>query len=334
MTPPTALVDTLEKDGVFVHSLGMKPGVPDLRAVNSLNGLINEIKPNVVHSHMVHANILSRVTKRKSKDFSMPLVCTAHNTVEGGKWVDLAYRWTDKHCELTTNVSQAAVDRYIEIGAVPADRIRLMRNGLETKNYEQSELTRVAKRAELDCQDVFVWLAVGRLSEQKNYPLMLNAFADHMKVHQKAHLVLVGTGEKEGELKELVDSLNLGSHISWLGSRDDVPELMAASDAYLMSSSWEGLPMVLLEASASSLPVVATDVGGNAEIIQNQKSGFIVSSESRVELVSAMSKLVALPENERRELGEEGRAFVKINYELNSIVDQWETIYESLQIES
>jgi len=329
MTPPEALVEILESEGVVVESLEMKAGFPDPRAISRLASIIKKTKPSVVHSHMVHANILSRITKALSPSFKQILVSTAHNTVEGGKWVERAYRSTDRYCDLTTNVSQAAVDRYIKIGAAPAHRIRLVRNGLDTARFDWNEETRSKKRDELGLKDSFTWLAVGRLTEAKNYSLMLKAFK-HFE-NQNIRLLIVGQGEDEDSLKKLSEELGLSEKITWLGRRSDVSELMAASDGYLMSSLWEGLPMVLLEASASALPVVATDVGGNKEIVQESKSGFIVPSSSENELVSAMNSVQNMSLEARLELGSFGRTFVRKTYELDLIVDQWESIFNNLK---
>ncbi len=332
MTTPVALVDTLENEGVAVRSLDMQPGLPNPFFVFSLAKLLKEFQPSVVHSHMVHANILSRVSRATSPSFSQPLVCTAHNTIEGGKWVERAYRMTDKFCNLTTNVSQAAVDRYIKIGAAPANRIRLMRNGLDTSQFLPDEGLRSSKRKELGLEDRLICLAVGRLTEAKNYGLLIDSFFELKTRIPSAVLLIVGEGEEEDELKGKASSLGLGDeNLRWLGRRHDVSELMKASDLYVMSSLWEGLPMVLLEASASGLAIVATDVGGNSEIVQDGINGFIVDSGNQDGLVKAMDIVLSMSKNERMQLGSGGRKFVQMNYDLDLIVDQWESIYNEVR---
>ncbi len=113
----------------------------------------------------------------------------------------------------------------------------------------------------------------------------------------------------------------------FLGLRRDIPEMMNAVDAYLMSSAWEGTPSVLLEASAVGLPIVATDVGGNREVVLDGKSGFLVPSKNSEALAGAMQRLMELPEFERRRMGMVGRGHVVANYSLERCVARWEELY-------
>ena len=130
---PEAFVQELTDAGVQVVSLGMRKGVADFRGVVRLARAVHEFRPNVVHSHMVHANLLSRVTRLFCR---MPvLVCTAHNTIEGGRWREWMYRLTDGLADVTTNVSRAAVERYIRIGAAPAGRIRWLPDGVDLSRF-------------------------------------------------------------------------------------------------------------------------------------------------------------------------------------------------------
>src|SRR5687768_14642609 len=116
MRPPEAHVDVLEQAGVEVASLDMRRRVPDPRGVLALAQHVRRRRPDVVHSHMVHANLLARATRPFAR---MPvLISTAHNIREGPQWRELAYRATDSFCDLTTNVSRAAVERYVQIRAV------------------------------------------------------------------------------------------------------------------------------------------------------------------------------------------------------------------------
>src|SRR5690606_24985728 len=100
------------------------------------------------------------------------LVSTAHNVPEGGRWRELAYRATDPLCDLTTNVSQAAVERYVRVGAVPAGKIRFVPNGVDLASFSRQEARGKAVRDELGLDDRFVFLAVGRFAPAKDYQTM------------------------------------------------------------------------------------------------------------------------------------------------------------------
>src|SRR5690606_21010209 len=132
-------------------------------------------RPDVVHAHMVHANLLTRIGRLFAP---VPvLISTAHSANEGARWRAVAYRFTDRLTEETTNVSDAAVRRSIEWGAVPATRIRFMPNGIDLSRFRRDGESRAQYRRALDLDGRFAWLAVGRFEEPKDYPSMVEAFA-------------------------------------------------------------------------------------------------------------------------------------------------------------
>jgi len=94
-----------------------------------------------------------------------------------------------------------------------------------------------------------------------------------------------------------------------------------------MSSAWEGMANVLLEASATGLPIVATDVGGNREVVKDDETGFLVPPKSSEDLAGAMVRLMDLSEEGRRRMGGTGRQYIEANYSLDRVVDMWEKLY-------
>ena len=315
--------------GAELYSLKMSAGIPSPMGVWRLRKAIKSFRPDAVHSHIVHANLLSRVTRIIAK---MPvLVTTAHSVNEGHRILELGYRYTDRFADLTTNVSKAAVDRYVKIGAAPVDRIQFVANGLDIGKFSSDPADRGAIRAELGiADDQFLWLAVGRLQEAKDYPNMIRAFGKTLKnpVAANSSLMIAGEGLLEGELKAFTESVGLKDRIRFLGRRNDIPALMNAADAYLMSSAWEGMPMVLQEALACRLPVVSTDVGGNAEVAPDGLCSFLCESKNDDALCAAMLKMLSLPAATRNAMGAAGREHVVARYNIERVLDQWLAIYE------
>jgi glycosyltransferase involved in cell wall biosynthesis len=278
---------------------------------------------------MVHANLLARLARPLGR--APVLVCTAHNLTEGARWRELAYRLTDRLATLSTNVCQAAVDRFVAVGAVPAGRMRYVPNGLDLEAFAPDPLRRAQTRAALGLDDRFVWLAVGRLEAQKDYPTMLRAVRDAVRERADLTVLIVSAGPDREALEAERVALGLSdAQVRFLGARSDVPDLMWAADAYLMSSAWEGLPMVLLEASAAQLPIVATDVGGNAEIVIDGVSGLLTAAGDATALAAAMTRLMALSSAERHTWGRAGRDHVEASFRLDRVVDRWEALYREL----
>lgn len=317
------LATELRACGVRVATLSMRKGTADPRAIWRLAKMIRALKPDVLHAHMVAANLLARVTRMIA---SVPLVIsTAHNIREGGRLHDLAYRLTDGLSDVTTNVSQAAARRYAHDGLVSENRLRVMVNGIDTDHFRPSKTSRAKMRSQFAVENMFVWLAMGRLREQKDYPNMLRAFAG-LGQHQSV-LLIAGEGELRPELERLAEELKIADRVRFCGFCQNSAELLNVADGFVLSSRWEGLPLILLEAAATTLPIVATDVGGNAEIVQDGKTGFLVPPNDSAALRAAMQVVMEIPEKNRFEMGEAGRAFVLANYRMSRVVFEWESLY-------
>ena len=325
---PRAYVPELQSAGIQVRHLGMQRGIPNPLAVLRLARLLRETNPQVVHSHMVHANLLARVTRLLVR---VPvLICTAHNIDEGGRMRELAYRLTDSLCDITTQVSQAGLERYVRVKAVPRRKIMFVPNGVDTGRFHADDSIRAQMRSTIGTDNVFVWLAVARFAEAKDYPTMMRAFAQVVARRKDVVLLIAGQGALQDETKRMAQDLGIGSYVRFLGVRKDIPALMASADAYVMSSAWEGMPMVLLEASAAGLPIVATDVGGNGEIVRNETNGFLVPPRNPDALAAAMLRLMDTPVEVRKRMGQSGRERIEAYYSLERVVDRWEALYVRL----
>jgi glycosyltransferase involved in cell wall biosynthesis len=325
MTPLGPRAQDLVRAGIPVETLEMRAGWPSLKGPWKLVQILREFQPTVLHAHMVHANLLARLVRPWVR---IPLlICTAHNINEGGRWRELAYRLTDPWCDLTTQVSQAGLRRYLEVGAIAPGRGMFMANGVDTQRFAPDAAWRKAVRDEMGVRDSFVWLAVGRFTEAKDYPNLLQAFAEVAPGHPTDQLWLVGQGQLLESMRQLAQSLQLGERVQFLGARGDVPRLMQAADAYVMSSAWEGMPMVLLEAAAIELPIVATDVGGNHEVVQEGRSGMLVRPQDSAGLATTMRQMRRKSELERKDMGRAGRALVLAHYDLQGVISRWEALY-------
>jgi glycosyltransferase involved in cell wall biosynthesis len=121
--------------------------------------------------------------------------------------------------------------------------------------------------------------------------------------------------------------------VKFLGLRRDIPAVMNAADGFVMSSYLEGLPMVLLQASAVGMPIVTTNVGGNAEVVMDRVNGFVVPPGDDAALAAAMKRVLDLPDEERARMAERGRQMARDKFEIQRILDRWEALYGGLLIE-
>ncbi len=315
-----------QAQGLAVTSLNIRHKTALLRALGGLTRAIDLVQPDVLHSHMIHSNVMARVS-RLFRPVPV-LISTGHSVREGGSWSLTAYRYTDALCDLTTNVSQAAVLRYRETGAVPGAKLRFMPNGLDVAAFDAAAADGGGETP--GPSDEFTWIAVGRFEEAKDYPNLLAAFAQLASAVPHARLNVVGEGRLQAQTERFARHLGLEERVRFLGARSDVPALLARADAYVLSSAWEGLPMVLLEAGAARLPVVATDVGGNRDVVLEGRSGLLVPPRNPSALAEALRLVMDTPTPQRRHMGELGREHVQRHFGINHILDGWEAIYAEL----
>lgn len=325
LVEPCAFQAELAVAGVELHSLGMSAGQPDPRGAARLAVILRRVRPAVLHSHMFHANLLGRLARLA---FPIPrVISTLHSLAESSRqspdvrWRDRLYRMTDSLADCTVAVCQAVAERHEAAGAVRREKLRVVPNGIDTGRFRPDEARRALVRDEMGAEGEFVWLAAGRLMWKKDYPTMLRAAARQ----PGCTLWIAGAGPLEGELRAM--ARELGVNARFLGAREDLPELMNAADGLVLSSVVEGLPMVLLEAAASGLPSVATDVGGAGEAVAGSRTGFLMPAGDAGALAKAMARLAALPAEARQEMGRAARAMVLEKFDLRVVTSHWEKLY-------
>ncbi len=317
-----------QRAGIATESLEMQRNIGMVSGVVRLIRMIRAWRPDVLHSHMVHANLLARALRPITP---VPaLVSTIHSINDGGRLRMAVYRLTSGLVDRVTIISQLAAQRYVAIGAVPAAQLEVVPNTVDTTRFRPLPHVRGGVRQELQLGDEFVWLAVGRFEEVKDYPTLIAAFAQLVRKRPTSRLLLVGKGSLQQEVEELVRMEDLQERVTFLGVRRDVPELMSAADGYVLSSVREGMPVVLLEASAAGLPVVATRVGGVAEVVDDQTSGLLVPPGDVAQLAGAMERIEALAPESRVAMGACGRALIERRYGTDHVMEMWERIYSEV----
>jgi glycosyltransferase involved in cell wall biosynthesis len=287
--------------------------------------LVRDWRPDVMHAHMVHANLFARVLTRFGG--MPPLICTAHSYREGGAARMLAYRLTDRWCELTTHVGAEGRQRMIEVGAAPAARIVVVPNGIDTARFRPDAQARSAMRAMLGAgEGERLVLNVGRLVPEKAQDLLLRAFAT-LPPDTGARLLIAGEGPRRAALEQRIAQLGLDHRATLLGARGDIPALLNAADLFVLSSDIEGMPIALGEALACGCPVVATDAPGVAELIDDR--GSLVARGDAAALGAAM--LRALTDGRGEAAAQAARhQRIAARLSLDAVARQWLACYARL----
>lgn len=316
---------TLQSAGVSFHSLEMRKGLADPRGWIRLHAWIVKNHPDVVHAHLPHASLLARWSRITSP--VRVVVDTIHSPATGGPARQAGYRLSAGLVDITTAVSHAAAGPWLDAGLVRDGNLAIVPNGVNTDHWKRDEDLRAEKRAELGLSNEFLWLAVGRLDPVKNHATLLRAFA---RIAHNARLVIAGDGPLHVKLRSLAFELGLHDRVTLPGFQSDVQRWMQAADGFVLCSSWEGLPMALLEAAACELPAVITDIPGSREVVPDSLHDAAVPVEDADALAAAMSTVMCLPYADRREIGRLMRASVCARFGLNAVLTQWESLYHAL----
>lgn len=300
-------------------------------ALIKVKQIIKKINPDIVHSHMFHANIFSRILKIFTH-FPI-LICTAHSSNEGNRFRMFLYKITDHIATISTNVSQEAVNSFLEKKATYPGRMLCVYNGIDTSKFLFSKKERNNYREKLNISiDTKVILSVGRLTKAKDYPNLFNAYKYLIKnnrFNQKIIIVIAGHGELLSELEKYVQSINISENVFFLGAKNDIEKLINIADVFVLSSEWEGFGLVVAEAMACERVVVATDAGGIREVVGD--CGYVVPIKNERLLAEEIQKVLEFPLDYKINIGQRSRDSIINHYSIDAVVDKWLELYTNLK---
>ena len=302
---------------------------PDSLLMGLVRGrrFLREFRPDLLHSHSFHANLVARLLR-----VLVPpqVISTVHNVYEGGWARMLAYRLTDGLTRRTAFVSQAAAGRFVRLKAVPQQKCVVLTNGIDAAEFAPSAERREGMRAEMGANAGFIWLTAGRIAPAKDYPNLLRAFALVRASRTDARLWIAGevSGREFSKVRGLAAELGLDESVRWLGLRRDLPALLDAADGFVLASAWEGMPLALGEAMAMEKPVVATDVGGVRELVED--AGVLVPPKDPGVLAHTMLEQMHRSPEDRRALGQAARARIQGSFSMDARADEWEALYRTI----
>lgn len=321
MLRPGTYGQVLEAAGIPVLSLDMDRRIPSPSALLRVVRALRTFETRVLVCFMFHANILGRIAGALAR---VPVILSSVRTESsGGRWRDLAMRLTDRLGDITTTNSEGVARSLVMRGVVPKGRIKVIPNALGREAFNPQSDANVTRGALSVPASAFMWIAVGRMESAKDYPNLLRAFQVVAAKRLDAHLTIVGDGPLRPALESLVHDGNLSERVTFLGIRKDVPDLLAAADAFVLSSAWEGMPNALMEALAVGKPSVATIVGGTPELIREGETGFLVPPGDSKALAQAMVRMMEQSEFRRRSMSTEARKFMLDHFQLDDVVGMW-----------
>ena len=335
---PSELVGILQADGFDVTVL---PGQSWPSRIHQLRSIVRSTRPDVVHATLFDASLASRLACAGT---GVPLLNSLVNTsydpvrvkmLGSSVWKRRVVQWVDgltaRHLVTHFHVlSDAVRTEAIEVLGIAPDQITVIPRGRSSLEIGEASAERRARsrRANDIADDAEVVLNVGRQEHQKAQAVLIGAFARVRKTRPDALLLIAGRDGAASKANcEAIEAHDLGGSVRILGHRTDVFELMAAADVYALPSHFEGLGCSVVEAMAIGLPVVGSDAPAVSEVLGGGRFGRVVPRNDEEQLADAISDLLDQPD-ERRALGEAGRARHRDCYELDAVVAATRDLYE------
>lgn len=244
----------------------------------------------------------------------------------------LAYRllyrlgayWVDGFIAVSDEVRTSILEN---IGPVD-NKITTIANGVDVPRYQQPVDKRAIRRQLGLAGDARLLIMVGTFKEQKGHCYLVQSASSLLPNFPELHILLVGDGELRDRLELQVEALGLSERIHFLGNRSDVPELLAASDCFVLPSLWEGLPMALIEAMACGLPIVATEVSGSKQVMVSGETGLLVPPGDALQLTEALTRLLSDPA-QAREMGTAARRRVETEFSARKQADEHVALFNA-----
>jgi glycosyltransferase involved in cell wall biosynthesis len=322
------LAEPLEAAGIPVTAIGagrVRSPAGLWRATVGLTRCLKEQQPAVLQTFLFHANIAGRLAARRAR---VPVVVSGIRVAEKrGRWRLNVDRWTDHLVNRHVCVSQSVADFSIRESGLAESKVLVIPNGVDVERFA------AARPADLSPfgipKDAATILSVGRLDEQKNPFGLLHSFAAIAERHPSAHLLFVGHGTDEPDLRAEITDLRLDSRVHLAGWQADVPGIMRACDLFVLASKWEGMPNVLLEAGAAGIPIISTRVEGAEEIITSGESGVLVGISRQNELAAAIDDCLADPDA-AKDRAVRLQQVVSEQFTWESVVNSYSKLYASL----
>jgi glycosyltransferase involved in cell wall biosynthesis len=297
--------------------------------VRELKRLMHGSERALFHSHNMMPNYYA-CAARLLAGLSITVVNTRHDmgSTRPDDLREKLYRLSIPLTRLAVMVSQSVKERFVAAGIVPPRKARIVLNGIRTDCPQRTNpVQRAAARRLLGVNDdQFVAGCVGRLVELKNHVAAIRGIAGLAADLPQLQLVLIGGGPLQRRLEAVAKELGVADRVRLFGERNDARELLAGLDAFLMPSLTEGHSIALLEAAATGLPIIATNVGGNSEIISHERTGLLVPSDDERSISAALGRLVG-DRILAGQLGAAARAWVLEHVSVTAMADAYEAVY-------
>jgi len=311
----------LQSEGFKVVSLGIESKMMFPFALLRLASLVRNERISIIQSYLFPDNVLSRFVRL----FVPVKVINGKRDTDAYKSAVRVFidNITSGLAQVTVSNSKAGMDELTKRG-VDKRKVRFIPSGIDISLYS----SRRDYRKLSEDSDVSIGV-VAKLRMQKGHTYLFRALRQVINTYPHAKLYVVGDGPLRDQLFKEANELGINNNVSFMGDRKDVPDLLAHFDLFVLPSLWEGTPRALLEAMAAGVPIIATGVDGNSEVIEDGRNGLLVKPKDPALLESAIMRAIK-SEILRKGIGISAQKDVINNYSLGKMVKTYESLYDEL----
>ena len=240
----------------------------------------------------------------------------------------LTNKFAVRHCHKIVTVSNSLKDELENISGVKSNKIEIIYNGIDPDLFKNNNDYDFRKEFQFP-EKTFLIGTVGSLRPVKGYNILLKALALVLKTNQNCFLAIIGDGNEKSKLIKLAEELGVQGNVIFTGRRNDVPNILKSFDAYCCSSFTEGISNAILEAMAAAKPIIATNVGGNIEVIKDYECGILVQAHDAHDLSKSITYLLNNPSESIR-MGNNAHIRVKKYFNQKEMIKKYEKIYDRI----
>lgn len=327
------LADIFQKEGIEAKALNFSiKKLP--QTMKELKYFINQNDIDIVHAHDNIASLTAYLTKKRY-GLKIKVISHIHNCypwLEGKGIHKKIDQWIRPNYDFNIACGKIVYDYYEQYAPYfNKEKTTILSNAIDMSllgRTSQSKIDELKERFKISSNQTMIGY-IGRLSEQKGMIPFIKELANYKEQFRDCQFLIVGSGEQEDEIKQLIKTLDLENLFTFAGFQEDVYPFYQLIDIFFLPSLYEGLPMVLLEAMGSGVPTVSMNVGSISEVIIDKQTGYLIEPENRAKLIQRLIELTSSPE-QCQQFGVAGWKQVKTKFNIETYNESLKSIYDSL----
>lgn len=337
-------IATLDRSGILLDEASklVASAIPEFKLTSFYNAnfffqlrncvrFIRKNKISIVHTHDFYTNVFGIIAARLA---GVTAAISSKRETGGMRTPkqDAIEKWIFGRSSAVV-VNSSAVRSYLAERGVEPARTKLIYNGLDLDRFDNTDIDHIKTLRQFglpeDTSLKFVTLIANLRHTVKNHPMLLRAAKTVVAADPNAHFILAGEGDLADELKTMADQLGIAANVHFTGRCVDVPALLSISAIGVLTSFAEGFSNSLIEYMAAGLPVVATNVGGAAEVIEDGVNGYLVNSDDDKAFAERLTALLG-DDLSRQKMGDSGRELIRTNFSSDSQLSKTKALYRDL----